>query len=183
MRYKTLMSEDRFHKLTQKLLACGLDFAELGIEEGRVDTDELGAALRSRTREILQLENRRKEKQRERNRRHRAKKANETSHETSHAEEPSDQCGWKKEWDAGAEQRWQNSLSLNALDTSSTRAGWLETFGEQWETFAVTPDLLKAAEQAAEEWNTIVANIRSRLCVDEKSTSAPRAKNGHASGR
>lgn len=67
------------------------------------------------------------------------------------------------EWAAGSEQRWRNSLMNYALDTSSMREGWAETFGDRWSDFTITEDLVDAANRAVGEWTEIAAILRSKL--------------------
>jgi hypothetical protein len=56
---------------------------------------------------------------------------------------------------------WQRSLSNLAGDSITMEALWKRLFGD-WEKFEVTSDLVTLAEQAAEAWSKLAANLRSR---------------------
>ncbi len=61
------------------------------------------------------------------------------------------------------QERWTRAARACALDASTQRWGWTDNFGEEWQTFEVTSDLVAAADQAAEEWKQIATFFRSRL--------------------
>jgi hypothetical protein len=60
-----------------------------------------------------------------------------------------------------AQEQWQRSLSHHAGEAVAMPAFWRREFGE-WEKFEAPPDLMTLAEQAAETWKKLVADLRAR---------------------
>jgi hypothetical protein len=65
--------------------------------------------------------------------------------------------------DKGAAERWHNAILHYALDTSSMRQGFAESFGADWTQFPVTQDLVAAADRAVQEWQELAAFLKGRL--------------------
>jgi hypothetical protein len=60
-----------------------------------------------------------------------------------------------------AEERWQEDIRMCALESSTTREAWEESFGKEWSSYTITPEMIDAADQAAQEWNEIAGLLRT----------------------
>jgi hypothetical protein len=63
--------------------------------------------------------------------------------------------------DNSAQEQWQRSLGYHAGEAATLPAYWRREFGE-WEKFEVPSDLMTLAEQAAETWKKLVADLRAQ---------------------
>jgi hypothetical protein len=60
------------------------------------------------------------------------------------------------------QERWHRSMSNMAGEAISLSAYWTQQFGEDWQRFEVTSDVLTLAKQAAEAWSDIVESLINR---------------------